>query len=63
MIKTFKDIQHTRKARHRVRIKDLNGEMKLIGYYASEYEADVVIRSLNKVNILLFSEDSQIHNS
>ncbi len=57
MIKIFKDIQHTRKARHRVRIKDQKGEMKLIGYYALEKEADLVIKVLEKVDNLLFFQN------
>lgn len=56
MLQTFKDIQHTRKAQYRVRIKDLSGEMKLIGYYTSENEADIVTKALRKVDNLLFLE-------
>ncbi len=55
MLKTFKDTQYTRKAQHRVRIKDLNGEIRLIGYYASEKEADSVIKAMKKTDNFLFS--------
>ena len=58
MIQIFKDIQHTRKAQYRVRIKDLRGEMRLIGYYASENEADVVTKALSKADDFLFLERS-----
>ncbi len=63
MLQIFKDIQHTRKAQHRVRIKDLNGEIKLVGYYASENEVDIVIKALSKVDNLLFFQNQWIHNS
>ncbi len=57
MIKIFKDVQHTRKAKHRVRVKDQKGEMKLIGYYSLEEEADLVIKVLTKVdNFFNFSK-------
>jgi hypothetical protein len=56
MIQIFKDTQHTRKAQHRVRIKDLRGEMRLIGYYDTESEADIVIKALGKADNFLFFE-------
>ena len=56
MLQIFKDIQHTRKAQYRVRIKDLKGEMRLIGYYTSENGADIVIKALGKADNFLFLE-------